>query len=83
MFATVVQDCHELMHALSETLDEETCPPPKVLSLFDVTALQVRGMCTQTRGTLKTRQVQKEPNSMAEFVETPSRQGTGQTEGAV
>ncbi|KAK7087712.1 ubiquitin carboxyl-terminal hydrolase 30-like [Littorina saxatilis] len=34
------QDCHELMHALSETLDEEACPAPKVLSLFDVTALQ-------------------------------------------
>lgn len=34
------QDCHELMHALSETLDEEACPPPKVLSLFDVAALQ-------------------------------------------
>ncbi|XP_076453395.1 ubiquitin carboxyl-terminal hydrolase 30-like [Babylonia areolata] len=34
------QDCHELMQALSATLDEETTPGPKVLSLFDVTALQ-------------------------------------------
>lgn len=37
-----LQDCHELMHAMSETLDEETSRFPTVLSLFDVKGLQVR-----------------------------------------
>lgn len=34
------QDCHELMHAMLETLDEETSRAPRVISLFDVRALQ-------------------------------------------
>ncbi|XP_014786998.1 ubiquitin carboxyl-terminal hydrolase 30 [Octopus bimaculoides] len=34
------QDAHELFHALTQTLAEETGHYPKVLSLFDVSALQ-------------------------------------------
>ncbi|GAB1608180.1 ubiquitin carboxyl-terminal hydrolase 30-like [Argonauta hians] len=34
------QDAHELFHALTQTLAEETGHYPKVLSLFDISALQ-------------------------------------------
>ncbi|KAL8567292.1 hypothetical protein ACOMHN_023335 [Nucella lapillus] len=49
------QDCHELMQALSATLDEETCVAPRVISLFDVTALQDSRSGQASQGLAKTR----------------------------
>ncbi|PVD36682.1 hypothetical protein C0Q70_03668 [Pomacea canaliculata] len=49
------QDCHELMHAMSETLDEETSRFPTVLSLFDVKGLQDSKNKYQPQASARTR----------------------------